>query len=433
MSLLEVLRERVRAGRDRAALSASRRTLTYGEFLDAAHRRADTLGDGLVALEGGDPIAFLEGFFAARLRNLPAIAHPASSPEALRSAREAEVRRRPWKNGAAAVFFSSGSVGPARAVPLSDENLLAAALAFASWGEIGRDDCVAVGASPAQVFGLVRGALNALLVGAEASFFVPRKDPLADAAALAASVVVLPSALAPLAARHASRPPVRALRCGGGAVPENVARAIEERRGVPVRSGYGLTESAGLASRQRGDRPRRPGSCGPPAPGMRVSIVGEDGAERVAGEAGEIRLQGPAVFSGYLSDADPAPFDEDGRLRTGDVGAFDEAGELCVRGRLAFSLSSGGRVLCAEEVEAAIAEHPGVEEVAAAPLGPAFGVLVVTEDSSDAVLDRLRAHVERRLPAFARPRRIVRVDDLPRTGEGKIDRAAASRWLDEGA
>ena len=433
MSLLDTLRERVRAGKDRSALSASRRTLTYGELLDAVHRRADTFEDGLVVLDGSDPIAFLEGLFAARLRNLLAIAHPASSSEALRSAREAEVRRSPWKNGAAAVFFSSGSVGPARAVPLSEENLLAAALAFSSWGEVGPDDCVAVGASPAQVFGLVRGALNALLVGAEVSFFVPRKDPLADAAALAASVVVLPSALAPLAARHASRPPLRGLRCGGGPVPEGVARAIEERRGVPVRSGYGLTESAGLASRQRSDRPRRPGSCGSPAPGMRVSIVGEDGEERAAGEAGEIRLQGPAVFSGYLSEADASPFDYEGRLRTGDIGAFDEAGELCVRGRVAFSLSSGGRVLCAEEVEAAIAEHPGVEEVAAAPFERAFGVLVVTEDSSDALLDRLRAHVERRLPAFARPRRIVRVDDLPRTGEGKVDRAAASRWLTERA
>src|SRR4029077_14741700 len=164
-----------------------------------------------------------------------------------------------------------------------------------------------------------------------------------------ASVVVLPSALASLAARHASRPPVRALRCGGGAVSENVARAIEDRRGVPVRSGYGLTESAGLGSRQRADRPSGPGSCGAPAPGMRVAIVGDDGEDRVAGEAGEIRLQGPAVFTGSLSEADASPFDGNGRLKTGDVGAVDEAGELCVRGRLAFSLSSGGRVLCAEE------------------------------------------------------------------------------------
>jgi acyl-coenzyme A synthetase/AMP-(fatty) acid ligase len=86
-------------------------------------------------------------------------------------------------------------------------------------------------------------------------------------------------------------------------------------------------------------------------------------------------------------------------------------------------------VLCAEEVEAAIAEHPGVAEVAAAPFERAFGVLVVTEDPSDALLARIRAHVERRLPAFARPRRILRVEDLPRTSAGKIDRAEASRRL----
>jgi acyl-coenzyme A synthetase/AMP-(fatty) acid ligase len=88
-------------------------------------------------------------------------------------------------------------------------------------------------------------------------------------------------------------------------------------------------------------------------------------------------------------------------------------------------------VLCAEEVEAAIAEQPGVAGVAAAPFERAFGVLVVTEDPSDAFIARIREHVERRLPPFARPRRILRVEDLPRTGEGKIDRAEASRLMGE--
>jgi long-chain acyl-CoA synthetase len=224
---------------------------------------------------------------------------------------------------------------------------------------------------------------------------------------------------------------VRALRCGGGPLPEIVARTIEERRGVPVRAGYGLTETAGLGSRQRGDLPRRPGSCGRPAPGLRVSIVGPDGEDRGSGDAGEIRLQGPAVFSGYLSPEDRSPFDNRGRLMTGDIGALDEAGELFVRGRRAFAIPAGDRILCAEEVEAAIAEHPGVAEAAAVPVGRAFGVLVVPRESADGLLAAIRAHAERRLPTFARPRRILAVHELPRTDAGKIDRPTAARWLAE--
>jgi acyl-CoA synthetase (AMP-forming)/AMP-acid ligase II len=317
-------------------------------------------------------------------------------------------------------------------VPLSDDNLVAAALAFVSWGEVGPRDRLAVGLSPAQIFGFVRGALNGLLLGAEVVFFAPRRDPLREAERLGATAVLLPSALLPLAARHTSPVRLSALRCGGGRLSETAADAIERERGVPVRSGYGMTKSDGLAARQPGDRPRRRGSSGRVAPGMEIAIVGEDGRECPAGESGEIRLRGAAVFSGYLSQEDPSPFDGRGRLRTGDVGYLDDAGELCVRGRLAFSLTSGDRMLCAEEVEAAIAEHPGVAAAAAAPFDRVFGVLVVLHDPSEALLEEIRAQAERRLPGFARPRRFLRVEEIPRTPAGKIDRLAASQWLSSG-
>jgi acyl-CoA synthetase (AMP-forming)/AMP-acid ligase II len=331
-----------------------------------------------------------------------------------------------------AVFYSSGSVGPAKAVPLSDANLEAAATAFEAWGEVRPGDRLAIGLSPAQIFGFVRGALNALLFGAEAVFYRPQRDPLAEAERLGADAVLLPTALVPLAARHSSRVRLSALRCGGGTLSEADAVAVETVRGVPVRGGYGLTESSGLGSRQPRDVRRRPGSCGPIAPGIEIAIVGEDGRPCAPGEAGEIRLRGAAVFEGYLSAGDPSPFDREGRLRTGDAGVLDDAGELRVRGRLAFALRSGDRILCAEEVEEAIAEHPGVAEAAAAPWERSFGVLVVVRDESDALLEEIRAHAQRRLPLFARPKRLVPVASIPRTASGKVDRLAASQWLSRG-
>jgi len=433
LSLLSRLEEVARADPRRPAVedgTVGGERLTYGALLAAIERRAAELpGTSLVTLDGGRPVEFMIDFFASRALRSRALSHPPSAPAALREIREAAVRGAPVREGGDVLFYSSGSVGPAKAVPLSDAGLEAAALAFVPWSDVHAGDRLAIGLSPAQIFGFVRGGLNALLVGAEAVFFKPHRDPLAEAERLGANAVLLPSALLTLAARHASPVRLSALRCGGGTVAESDARVVESARGVPVRTGYGLTESCGLGSRQRGDRPRRPGTSGEPAPGMEVAIVREDGSACAPGEPGEIRLRGPAVFEGYLSADDPDPFDAEGRLRTGDAGFLDESGELCVRGRLAFALRAGDRILFAEEVEAAIAEHPGVAEAAAAPWERSFGILVVVRDGSAALLDEIRAHAQRRLPLFARPRRLVPVSSIPRTASGKVDRLAASQWL----
>lgn len=432
MSLFARLEEAARGQPASPALASGEERLSYGELLGAIERRIPQLAGGsLVTLEGSRPVAFLIDFFAARRLGLPALSHPPGTPPALRELRETAVSSGARGRSDATVFFSSGSVGPAKAVPLSDASLEAAALAVAPWGEVSAGDRLAIGLSPAQIFGFVRGALNALVLGAEAVFYRPRRDPLAEAEGLGAGAVLLPSALVPLAARHATRARLAALRCGGGPVSEAHARAIETARGVPVRAGYGLTESCGLGSRQPGGQPRRPGTCGRAVPGMEIAIVGDDGRDCAAGEIGEVRLRGAAVFGGYLSPQDPDPFDSQGRLRTGDAGFVDAAGELTVRGRLAFALRSGGRILCAEEVEAAIAEHPGVAEAAAARWEDSFGILVVVRDSSEAALNDIRAHVRHRLPVFGRPRRLVAVPAIPRTPAGKIDRLAASEWLSQ--
>ena len=346
MSLFGRVLEASRRSPGARAVTARDATLTYGALVAAVERRAAALmrGNATVMLEGRNPAAFLVDFFAAGLAGRGAAAQPASAPAVLRSLREEALARFPPPKGST-IFYSSGSVGHGRAVPLTQRNLAAAALAFESWGEVSAADRVAIALSPAQILGFVRGALNTLAVGAEAIFLVPGRDPLEQAAGRGATLALLPSALVALAARHTSRPAIRALQCGGGAPTADAADAVERVRGVPVRVGYGMTESAGLASRQPIDRPRRAGSAGLPAPGMAIAIVATDGRPCGVGEPGEIRLAGPAVFSGYSSPEDPSPFDREGRFRTGDVGLLDEAGELRVHGRLEFALAVGDRIL----------------------------------------------------------------------------------------
>jgi acyl-CoA synthetase (AMP-forming)/AMP-acid ligase II len=199
---------------------------------------------------------------------------------------------------------------------------------------------------------------------------------------------------------------------------------------VPVRLGYGLTESAGLGSRQRLARPRRAGTSGLPAPGLAVSIVdAETGAELPDGRAGIIRLSGAAVFEGYADDGAPRPFDAQGRLDTGDLGYFDAEGELVVRGRREFSIVTQGRTLCAEEIEGVIAEHPRISDVAVSPQGDSYAVLFVPREGAAGPDSDIRAFLQERLPSFARPRKVISVGELPRNASGKLDRKIIASWL----
>ncbi|HEY4231182.1 MAG TPA: AMP-binding protein, partial [Thermoanaerobaculia bacterium] len=196
MSLLSRLEEIAREDPRRAAVAAGDERLTYGELLARIGRRAGKLqgpGLSLVVLDGARPIDFLVDFFAARGLGRTVLSHPPQLPASLRALREAAVAAAlaadsggSASRDAAAIFYSSGSVGPAKAVPLSDASLEAAATALAEWGEVRAGDRLAIGLSPAQILGFVRGALNALLFGAEAVFYRPLRDPLAEAERLGA-------------------------------------------------------------------------------------------------------------------------------------------------------------------------------------------------------------------------------------------------------
>ena len=417
----------------KTALRRGADALTYDGLLREIDERAKRISPdrGWVPLDASDPVAFVTDLFAARALGRGAIAHGAQVPPLLRERRETLLAE--WKTAEAVdatVFFSSGSVGDGKAVPLGDRPLLAAASGYRSSPEIDEGDRVAVGVSTAHVFGFVRGTLDPLCLGAEVVFFSPRRDPLAEAEALGATVVLLAAPHVALAARSSRRGRLRAVFSGGGSIPEETVAAIEDRRGVPVRLGYGLTESAGLGSRQRLSERRRPGTSGRPAEGLSVSIVDpETGADLPAGRTGEIRLSGDSVFPGYAGTSGAEPFDAGGRLATGDLGYFDDEGELVVRGRREFSLAIQGRTVCVEEIEAAIAEHPSVSDVAVSPDGDGFAVLFAPRENTADGPDAVREFVQRRLPVFARPRKVLVVESLPRNSSGKLDRRILASWL----
>jgi acyl-CoA synthetase (AMP-forming)/AMP-acid ligase II len=429
MSLADAVRRSLSSHPDRTAVRIGAEAISRDELWRAVERRARLFADSaasLLPLDGAEPAAFVTDVIAARLAGKSALVHPPGTPPRLRRLREDAIE------GLVAadriVFYSSGSIGTGKAVALSDEHILFAALAYA--GEILRpEDRVALGVPAAHVYGFIRGVLNTLLTGAEVIVLSPGRDPLFDAQAAGATIVLLSARQLLLAARSQTAVSLKAALTGGAPVPDSAARSVEGQRGVPLRVGYGLTESAGLATRQSFGRPRRPGTSGQPAKGMRVDVVGADGAALSSGQEGEIRISGPSVFDGYLDPREPSAFDLQGRLCTGDIGFFDAEGELVVKGRARLTVWTHGRILCAEELETAALDEPGVSDAAAVPLGDAFGLLLVAVEESDALQARVLEGLAARLPAFGRPRRIRFVGEIPRRPTGKIDREAAARQL----
>jgi O-succinylbenzoic acid--CoA ligase len=153
-----------------------------------------------------------------------------------------------------------------------------------------------------------------------------------------------------------------------------------------------------------------------------------DSVEVRIDEAGEIHVRGPMLLRGYRDGEHPL---RDGWLATGDLGRWLPDGRLHVDGRRTELIITGGENVWPQPVEAVLAGHPGVADVAVAGhADPEWGQLVtafVVPAGTAPTLDALRDHVKQSLPPFAAPRRLVLVDAIPRTALGKIRRGALTR------
>jgi fatty-acyl-CoA synthase len=201
---------------------------------------------------------------------------------------------------------------------------------------------------------------------------------------------------------------------GGAPMPEALLETWQER-GVAIVQGYGLTEAApNVLCLPPEDAVRKAGCAGKPYPYVDVKL----------GEGGELLVRGPNVFPGYWRnpEATTAAF-RDGWLATGDVATVDEEGFYRISGRLKEMYISGGENVYPAEVEAVLHEHPAVREAAVVGVaderwgesGLAFVVL-----AGEATAEELLAHCHARLAAFKVPREVRFLDELPRSGMGKV-------------
>jgi acyl-CoA synthetase (AMP-forming)/AMP-acid ligase II len=185
---------------------------------------------------------------------------------------------------------------------------------------------------------------------------------------------------------------------------------------------YGSTEAGNVASLVGDEVFDHPGSCGVPATSAEVRLTSE----------GELCVRGPLLFDGYFGDpAATATAVVDGWLHTGDVASLDAAGYLSIVGRVGDLIRTGGEAVAPVEVEAVLAEHPGVGDVAVVGIrddrwGEVVCAVVVPRDpAAPPSLDELRAHCTGRLAAAKHPRRLHISAELPRTAAtGQLQRKA---------
>jgi long-chain acyl-CoA synthetase len=177
-----------------------------------------------------------------------------------------------------------------------------------------------------------------------------------------------------------------------------------------------------------GDRPERLASAGVARPGTDVRILGDDDAELDPGQIGEVAVRGGAVMLGYWNRPEAtAETLQNGWLHTGDLGRMDEQGYVYLLDRAKDMIISGGSNVYAVEVEAALADHPDVREVAVVGVadrtwGEIVTAVVVPRAGADDgdLPSRLAAHCASVLAGYKRPRRFVVRDGLPRNAYGKV-------------
>jgi long-chain acyl-CoA synthetase len=233
---------------------------------------------------------------------------------------------------------------------------------------------------------------------------------------------VLMTQLAP----EAWPPALRLLVSAGARLEPETIQAFHARFGVKIHSFYGASEAGGICF-DDGDALADTLLVGRPMPGVRVTLrPGEPGAPP---GGGRVHVASTAVASGYagLSASEQEGF-VDGGFLTGDLGCFDELGQLVLTGRVSSFINVAGRKVQPDEVEQTLRQMPGIADVRVlgapdAKRGQMLVACLVARTRELTALD-VRRYCAARLAAYKIPREYLFLDEMPRDERGKTSRRA---------
>jgi long-chain acyl-CoA synthetase len=213
---------------------------------------------------------------------------------------------------------------------------------------------------------------------------------------------------------------------GGAPMPVEVMTAFEDRFGVSIQEGFGLSETSPVASFNVLDRPRKVGSIGYPVWGVEMCIVDDDDNPVPDGERGEICIRGHNIMRGYLGRPEAtAEALKNGWFHSGDIGYRDEDGCYFIVDRKKDMILRGGFNVYPREVEEVLYEHGAIAEAAVIGVpheshGEEVKAVVACVPGKTAEEDDIIAWCKDRLAAYKYPRIVEIVDELPKGPTGKI-------------
>jgi acyl-CoA synthetase (AMP-forming)/AMP-acid ligase II len=388
--------------------------------------RAEELGSDLAGLEKVILID-RESRPATGLRYADLVATPAPV-----ASRDPEALQDP-----AFILYTSGTTGRAKGVVLSLHAMLwIVATCWAPITGLCAEDLVL---SPLPLFHSYAVSLSVLgVLATGASEYVMERFSTSECLNLLATepVTFLPGVptmfhyLLEAGRRSNARwPGLRLCVSAGAIMPAALNRDFEQQFGVKLLDGYGITETATMVTMNTASGTRVYGSCGMPVPGVMVRIVDpQTGRDLDGDEEGEIIVRGPNLMRGYHGKpTETAAALREGWYRTGDLAKADINGFIRITGRLKEFIIRGGQNIAPAEIEEAAASFEGVLDcavvgVAHQHLGEIPVIFVVPRPGHELDANALLAHCRTRLSAYKVPQAVHSVDEIPRTGSGKIMR-----------
>jgi acyl-CoA synthetase (AMP-forming)/AMP-acid ligase II len=330
------------------------------------------------------------------------------------------------------LFYTSGTTGRSKGAMLSHRNLMAMTVAHLADFDAPDEDCSLVhGAPMSHGSGLyippyvLRGARQVI---PESGAFEPREFLDLCEHHPGCSAFLAPTMVQRLVQTGRACPRnLRTVVYGGGPMYVDSLKKAMAAFGPIFVQLYGQGEAPmTITGLRRADHigadDAMLGSVGYARSGVDVAVLRDDGKPAATGEIGEIVCRGDVVMSGYWNNPEAtASTLQNGWLRTGDMGSFDDRGYLTLRDRSKDVVISGGSNIYPREVEEVLLEHPGVSEagVVGAP-DDEWGEVVVAFIVGSASAAELDAHLLERIARFKRPKRYEFIDELPKNSYGKV-------------
>ena len=337
----------------------------------------------------------------------------------------------------AVILYTSGTTGKPKGAVLTHSNMLWNATVCAyDTVDIRHEDVLLAVLPLFHSFGQTVNLNAGFLMGATL-VLMPRFDGPAALDLMAkekvtffAGVPTMYMALLGAAAQSPVRPPWRRVVSGGAAIPVAIIDKVKDVFGVDIYEGYGLSETAPVATFNQAVYGRKVGSIGCALWGVDVAIANADleGAIELLpdGTPGEICIRGHNVFSGYLNKPEATEaVVVDGWFRTGDIGYRDEDGFFFIVDRKKDLIIRGGFNVYPREIEEVMATYPGVAQVAVVGLpdehyGEEIHAVVVCATDLSIDADALREWVKERVGQHKYPRTVHVRESLPLGPSGKV-------------